>query len=105
MVMPTSGRSAVADYRPTPELAPDNPVSGVEAYRLTSNTCSATSLSRGEIDLFLAKGGNFLIGPKEGSVGRGDARPPAKRCSTSSCLRVERCGKRHCAGIGHGSWP
>ena len=55
----------VADYSATPELAPDNPVSGVEAYRLyVGTTLPHLAKSGGEI-IFLGEGGNFLIGPKE----------------------------------------
>ena len=55
----------VADYSATPELAPDDPVSGREAYqRYMDHTLPFLLESGGSLDL-VAEGGGFLIGPRE----------------------------------------
>ena len=52
-----------ADYSATPELAPENPISGEEAYRLyMKHTMPHLIKSGGEL-VFYGKGGPFLIGP------------------------------------------
>lgn len=56
---------AVADYSANPGLAPDQPVSGAEAYhRYTRHTMPFLIQSGGEI-LFSGQGGSFLIGPEK----------------------------------------
>jgi len=55
----------VADYRATPGLEPDEPISGMEAYRLyMDHTLPFLVESGGHLDL-VARGGAFLIGPAE----------------------------------------
>lgn len=55
----------VADYSAAPDLAPDEPISGVQAYRLyMEHTLPYLKESGGEI-LFYGDGGPFLIGPSE----------------------------------------
>ena len=54
-----------ADYSATPELAPAEPISGEEAYRLyVEHTLPFLEKSGGEI-VFMGKGGSFLIGPSD----------------------------------------
>lgn len=53
----------VADYSASPELAPDQPISGAEAYdRYIAHTLPFLRASSGEL-LFLGEGGPYLIGP------------------------------------------
>ena len=55
----------VADYSATPELMPDEPITGREAYRkYMEYTQPFLQESGGEV-LFLGEGGSYLIGPKE----------------------------------------
>lgn len=55
----------VADYSAAPELAPERPISGREAYqRYMDHTLPFLRESGGEV-LFLGEGGNFLIGPQD----------------------------------------
>src|SRR5260370_11600203 len=52
---------AVADYSATPELAPEAPVSGAEAYdRYIAHTLPYLRKSGGDV-LFIGNGGQFLI--------------------------------------------
>jgi hypothetical protein len=52
-----------ADYSATPHLAPQEPISGAEAYQLyIEHTLPHLKKSGGEL-VFMGKGGNFLIGP------------------------------------------
>lgn len=54
----------IADYSASPELAPDAPISGAEAYdRYISHTLPHLKKSGGDL-LFLGEGGSFLIGPE-----------------------------------------
>jgi uncharacterized protein (DUF1330 family) len=54
----------VADYSRSPELAPNRPISGAEAYdRYIAHTMPYLRESGGEL-LFLGEGGRFLIGPE-----------------------------------------
>lgn len=54
---------AVADYSAAPELAPDRPISGADAYdRYVAHTLPFLAASGGEL-LLEAEGGAFLIGP------------------------------------------
>lgn len=54
----------VADYSANPELAPDAPISGAEAYDLyAAHTAPFLAASGGEV-LFEAEGGPALIGPE-----------------------------------------
>ncbi|MEO7174950.1 MAG: DUF1330 domain-containing protein [Saprospiraceae bacterium] len=53
----------IADYSESPQLAPIEPISGAEAYKLYIDlTLPHLQKSSGEI-LFLGKGGAFLVGP------------------------------------------
>ncbi|MEM7468478.1 MAG: DUF1330 domain-containing protein, partial [Pseudomonadota bacterium] len=53
----------IADYTATPELAPEGPISGREAYDLYSaHTLPFLEASGGEV-LFSGDSKNFLIGP------------------------------------------
>ena len=55
---------ATADYAGAPELAPEAPISGAEAFQLyIDHTLPHLRASGGEL-LFLGKGGPFLIGPE-----------------------------------------
>jgi uncharacterized protein len=55
---------AVADYSNNPEMAPDKPISGAEAYdRYIAHTLPYLRESGGDL-LFLGEGGQFLIGPE-----------------------------------------
>jgi uncharacterized protein (DUF1330 family) len=54
---------AIADYGAHPELAPDHPITGAEAYdRYIAHTLPHLIASGGAL-LFLGEGGPFLIGP------------------------------------------
>ncbi len=53
----------IADYSETPELTPENPISGNSAYQLYMElTLPHLKKSGGEI-VFLGQGGLFLVGP------------------------------------------
>ena len=55
----------VADYSAHPELAPDEPISGAEAYqKYIDFTLPFLKESGGDL-VFLGKGGKYLIGPQE----------------------------------------
>ncbi|MFM5924928.1 MAG: DUF1330 domain-containing protein [Novosphingobium sp.] len=54
----------VADYSATPHLAPDEPISGAQAYALyVEHTLPFLNASGGEV-LFEGEGGTWLIGPE-----------------------------------------
>jgi uncharacterized protein (DUF1330 family) len=54
----------VADYSASPELAPENPVSGAEAYdRYIAHTLRYLRRSGGDL-LLMGEGGRWLIGPE-----------------------------------------
>lgn len=54
----------VADYSATPQLAPPQPISGEQAYRLyIAHTLPHLEASGGKV-LFFGRGGQFLIGPE-----------------------------------------
>ncbi len=56
-----------ADYSKFPNLAPDTPISGQEAYQLyMAHTLPFLEASGGEV-LFKGTGGPFVIGPQEES--------------------------------------
>jgi hypothetical protein len=55
----------VADYSASPELAPDAPISGAEAFnRYIEHTLPFLRESGGDV-LFLGAGGDLLIGPED----------------------------------------
>ncbi len=57
----------VADYSGHPDLAPEAPISGAEAFeRYVRHTLPFLRASGGEL-VFLGAGGPFLIGPREES--------------------------------------
>ncbi|MBU1188566.1 MAG: DUF1330 domain-containing protein [Gammaproteobacteria bacterium] len=56
---------AMADYSATPELAPEEPITGEAAYRIyVDHTRPLLQQSGGDL-LFLGRGGGFLIGPAD----------------------------------------
>jgi len=56
---------SVADYSAFPDIAPDAPISGAEAYeRYMEHTMPFLEKSGGEV-LFFGEGGPFLIGPED----------------------------------------
>lgn len=55
----------VADYSATPELEPDTPITGAEAYQLyIEHTLPHLRESGGDLE-FVGEGGSFLIGPSD----------------------------------------
>lgn len=55
----------VADYSASPELMPDQIISGAEAYqRYIEHTLPFLNKSGGDL-IFLGEGGNYLIGPTD----------------------------------------
>ena len=55
----------VADYSACPQLAPDTPISGAEAYqRYIEHTLPHLRRSGGDL-IFFGRGGPFLIGPPD----------------------------------------
>jgi len=55
---------AVADYSESPELAPESPISGEEAYARYMAAAEPRSKTRGNEILLSGKSGPFLIGPE-----------------------------------------
>ncbi|GGF28236.1 hypothetical protein GCM10011611_37830 [Aliidongia dinghuensis] len=56
---------AVADYSAHPDLAPETPISGADAFdRYIAHTLPFLSASGGEL-LFVGEGGPFLVGPAD----------------------------------------
>jgi len=55
----------IADYSESPELAPESPISGVEAYQRYIAQGKQIMEEIGGETLFLGDGGTFLIGPEE----------------------------------------
>jgi len=87
----------IADYTDSPELAPDEPMSGEQAYRLyIKHTLPFLSASGGEM-IFMGKGGNFLIGPQEEFW---DAIMLIRQKSVESFIAFE-SNAAYMAGIGH----
>lgn len=55
----------VADYSATPDLEPDTPISGADAYQLyIEQTLPHLRESGGDVE-FVGEGGSFLIGPSD----------------------------------------
>ncbi len=55
---------AIADYSGTPQLAPETPISGKEAYfRYVEHTRPYLEETGGEL-IYLGEGGDYLIGPE-----------------------------------------
>lgn len=88
---------ATADYSAHPQLAPEAPISGEDAYRrYMQHTLPFLTASGGEI-LFYGKGGAFLIGPADE---RWDAALLVRQSSVESFLAF--ASNPECmAGIGH----
>jgi hypothetical protein len=55
----------VADYSANPELAPDEPISGVEAYQLYAEHTMPYLIESGGELVLAGDGGDFLIGPSD----------------------------------------
>ena len=56
---------AVADYSASPDLAPETPISGAQAFqRYIEHTMPFLKETGGEL-VFLGEGGKFLIGPQD----------------------------------------
>ena len=87
----------IADYSATPELMPETPISGKEAYQLyIEHTLPFLAKSGGEI-LFMGEGGDFLIGPTNE---RWDAVLLIKQNNVNSFLAFE-SDTEYMKGIGH----
>ena len=87
----------IADYSATPEIIPNEPISGKRAYQLyIEHTLPFLTKSGGEI-LFMGEGGNFLIGPINE---RWDRVLLIKQNSVNSFLAFE-SDKDYMKGIGH----
>ena len=87
----------IADYSTTPELNPDEPISGEQAYQLyIEHTLPFLTKSGGEI-LFMGKGGNFLIGPADEHW---DAVFLIRQKNVSSFLAFE-SDQDYMKGVGH----
>ncbi|MEL6650534.1 MAG: DUF1330 domain-containing protein [Bacteroidota bacterium] len=54
-----------ADYAESPELAPETPISGAEAYRLYMKFTTPLLEKAGASVLYAGKAGGHLIGPEE----------------------------------------
>ncbi len=88
---------AIADYTESPELAPESPISGEEAYQLyIKHTLPFLQESGGEI-LFMGDGGSYLIGPSDE---RWDAVLLVQQSSVESFLAFE-SNQAYLKGIGH----
>ena len=88
---------AVADYSAHPELAPEVPISGAEAFdRYIQHTLPYLHESGGEL-LFLGEGGPFLIGPESE---RWDLVMLVRQSSVQSFLAFE-SHEPYRVGLGH----
>ncbi|MEZ4860092.1 MAG: hypothetical protein R3C14_02235 [Caldilineaceae bacterium] len=88
---------AVADYSAHPELAPEEPISGAEAYqRYMDHTYPHLHASGGEV-IFLGNGGPFLIGPADE---RWDAALLVRQRSLADFLAFS-TNEAYLAGMGH----
>lgn len=87
----------VADYSASPELAPESPVSGAEAFdRYISHTLPYLKQSGGEL-LLLARGGPFFIGPPNE---RWDVAMLVRQSSVESFVAFASHAE-YLAGLGH----
>ncbi len=55
----------IADYSDSPDLAPDNPISGKHAYAIYSERTLAHLAAVGGTVTFMGEGGSLLIGPEQ----------------------------------------
>jgi hypothetical protein len=86
-----------ADYSGAPELAPEAPISGREAYdRYIAHTRPFLAASGGHLDL-VAEGGAFLIGPPDE---RWDLVMLVRQKDTETFLSFEQ-DAAYMAGTGH----
>ncbi|MGZ6016368.1 MAG: hypothetical protein ACXWKM_11545 [Phenylobacterium sp.] len=87
----------VADYSASPELAPDAPISGAEAYaRYMAHTRPFLERTGGEV-IFLGEGGPFLIGPPDE---RWDIAMLVRQASPAAMLSMAQ-DPACMAGLGH----
>ena len=87
----------VADYSTNPDLAPEKPISGVEAYeRYMAHTIPYLIESGGEL-LFFGAGGAFLIGPQ---AERWDRVMLVRQRSVGAFMAFA-TNEAYLAGIGH----
>ena len=87
----------VADYSADPELAPDQPITGAQAYdRYIAHTLPFLTQSGGAV-LFLGEGGAFLIGP----AGERWDRAMLVRQSSVAAFMAFATDTAYLAGIGH----
>ena len=86
-----------ADYTDFPELAPDAPITGREAYdRYVAHTLPYLESSGGEL-LYLGDGGNYFIGPE----GEGwDIAMLVRQASVDDFLAFA-TNEAYLAGVGH----
>ena len=88
---------AAADYSATPELAPQSPISGEDAYRLYMlHTLPHLERSGGKL-LFYGRGGQFLIGPL---AERWDAAMLVQQESTAAFMAFA-SNQDYLSGLGH----
>lgn len=86
-----------ADYSATPELAPEQPISGREAFqKYIEHTLPFLIESGGEL-LLLGDGGNYFIGPQDE---RWDIVMLVKQSSLAKFMEFA-SNKEYLAGIGH----
>lgn len=87
----------VADYSATPDLAPEVPVSGAEAFDLyIAHTLPHLEASGGEL-MFMGEGGAFLIGP---DAERWDRVMLVRQASVAAFMAFA-ANERYLEGIGH----
>jgi hypothetical protein len=87
----------VADYSANPELAPDTPISGAQAYdRYVAHTLPHLRASGGDL-IFLGAGGPFLIGPEHE---RWDRAMLVRQSSVRSFMAFA-TDAAYLAGLGH----
>lgn len=87
----------IADYSGTPELGPDEPITGEAAYRLyMEHTMPHLEKSGGKL-LFFGRGGSFLIGP---TGERWDAAMLVEQSSPAAFMEFA-SNAEYLVGIGH----
>lgn len=87
----------VANYSATPELAPQNPISGAEAYKLYfEHTLPFLEKAGGKV-IFFGQGGDFLIGPSDE---KWDAVMLVHQSSVSNFMAFA-SNPEYLAGMGH----
>jgi len=88
---------AIADYSAHPELAPQNPVSGAQAFDFyIQHTMPFLQQSGGDL-IFLGEGGHYLIGPEHE---RWDLAMLVRQSSMDSFFAFA-SNTEYLAGIGH----